>query len=194
MVKDLLVVGHSHVADLRGLGVKEFQVGGETVRVRYVFKRGGTYDSYLDDEGLYSRVTSSRADIIVVILIGNLIKDSVSNEQITRKARDFYGKIRADFPGTTIVATQPEQRFYKVGNRFGCPVGRDYEVRRRQLNNFLRRSLKSKDHILMISGPGRLDNQDLYRDEVHLKPVGISMLFGYIRKLVRYILVGREEE
>ena len=164
------------------------------MRVRYVFKRGGTYDSYLEDEGLYSRVTSSRADIIIVTLIGNSIKDSVSNEQITRKAREFYGKIRADFPRATIVATQPEQRFYKEGNRFGCPVRRDYEVRRRQLNNFLRRSLKAKDHVLMIIGPGRLDNRELYRDEVHLKPAGISMLFGYIRKVVRYILVGREEE
>ena len=87
-----------------------------------------------------------------------------------------------------IVAAQVELRFYKVDNRWDCPVGNDYHQRRVALNNFLK-ALKYKDHILMIAGPNRLDNRSLFRkDGVHLTDEGLLKYYSYIKRVVKYII------
>ena len=161
----LLIVGHSYVADLKTLEVKEFQTGGQQVQVTYIYKRGGSYDTYLGDLSVFDRITAVQADVTLVILGGNSISNNRTNAEIYDSIRKFYTKLRASSPTSRIAAAQVELRFYNSENRWDCPVGEDYIKRRVAINNFLKR-LKLKDNILMISGVNRLDNQQYYKDFV----------------------------
>ena len=152
---NLLLIGHSYVHDL----VKEiplvFETAGNTIEISGIYKSGGTYNDFLNIPNLWSRVEAQKADIIVVILAGNSITESVTNSQIYISSRLFYRRLRNQFPAAKIVSAQVEPRFYKAGNKWGCPVGTEFHKRRIAINNFLR-TLKIKDHISMVGGPNRL--------------------------------------
>ena len=184
---NLLQIGHSYVHDL----VKEiplvFETAGHTIEVSGIYKSGGTYNDFLNIPNLWSRVEAQKADIIVVILAGNSITESVTNSQIYTSSRLFYRRLRNQFPAAKIVSAQVEPRFYKAGNKWGCPVGTEFHKRRVAINNFLR-TLKIKDHILMVGGPNHLDNIDLYcRDGVHLTNEGILFYYNMIKKTIRFL-------
>ena len=76
--------------DLWRRGVKCFEVGGTVVQTRYEFKGGVTYEIYLNSPELLGHIEQESADIVVLILAGNSIKDSVTNQQIFVKATLFY--------------------------------------------------------------------------------------------------------
>ena len=85
-----------------------------------------------------------------------------------------------------ILATECEQRFYQPGNRFGASVGEAYRLRRVTVSGLIRR-LRSKDHILRVSGIAKLDNVQLYkRDVVHLNTTGVNKLWDLLIKWVEY--------
>ena len=115
---------------------------------------------------------------MVIILAG------VTNRQIYEQAVQFYKRLRIIFPSALFVATEVEKCFYELGNHWGCPVGLEYIRRRGVVNNFLKR-LREKQHLLMIRGPQRLDNQDLYRDQVHLTNEGLDKYWEII--IIKYL-------
>ena len=184
----VLVVGHSYVCDLSEDGSDWFEVGEQKVEIQYFGKRGASYDTFLNNPQLFDDLSQFKPDIVIVILAGNSIRNSVTNKEIYYKATEFYKKLRVIYPLSKIVAAQVELRFYKVGNRWNCPVGNDYHKRRVALNNFLK-ALKYKDHILMIAGPNRLDNRSLFRrDGVHLTDEGLLKYYSIIKRVVKYII------
>ena len=187
----LLLVGHSYVRDLWRREVRGFEVGGTVVQTRYVFKGGASYETYLNSPELLGRIGQESADIVVVILAGNSIKDSVTNQQIYEKATLFYRRLRIIFPSAIFVAAEVEQRFYELGNYWGCPVGLEYKRRRQAINTFLKR-FKEKQHLLMVAGPRRLDNQDLYRDQVHLTNKGLDRYWKMIIATVDYVISNNQ--
>ena len=64
------------------------------------------------------------------------------------------------------------------------------EKKRDKLNKFLN-VLKLKDHMLLIAGPGRLDNRRYYKDEVHLNKEGIRLYMTLLRAAVVFVLDKR---
>ena len=152
-------------------------------RTRYVFEEGASYETYLNSPELFNRIERESADVVIVILAGNSIKDYVTNQQIYDQAFKFYKRLRIIFPRAIFVSAEVEKRFYKLGNHWGCPVGLEYKRRRGAVNNFLKR-FREKQHLLRIGGPKRLDNQDLYRDQVHLTDEGLEI----IKHTVRYVI------
>ena len=183
----LLIIGHSYVRNLYERGVTSFEFNGTLVHVRYVFKGGASYDTYLNNPELFNPIESENADVVLVILAGNSIKNSVTNYQIYRQAVDFYQRLRIIFPWAIFVAAEVENRFHKPGNRWDCPVGQDYKLRRRAINNFLLK-LKEKQYLVMVAGPGRMDNQELYHDEVHLTRAGLDKYWQIIVNTIGYVI------
>ena len=185
----LLIIGHSYVRDLSQLRNTPFVACGQTINVEVIWKNGGTYDLFLGDSDVFERVSNLSADLILVILAGNSIKRSVANKDIFESASKFYTRLRTAAPQAKLVAAQVEPRYYQEGNKWDCPVGREFHVRRVQVNNFLK-AFKGKDHIFQVSGPGRLDNSSLFKDSVHLSRRGLLRYFSMIEKLVRYTIEG----
>ena len=161
------------------------------VQTRYVFQGGASYETYLNSPELLSRIGQESADIVVVILAGNSIKDSVTIQQIYEKATLFYRRLRIIFPSAILVAAEVERRFYELRNHWGCPVGPEYERRRQAINTFLKR-FKEKQHLLRVAGPRRLDNQDLYRDQVHLTNKGLDRYWKMIIATVDYVISNNQ--
>ena len=186
----LLICGHSYAADLERFCVNQFEVDSVVFELSYVHRRGATYDTLLRDEGFWNDIDLIVPDYILVILGGNSIKCHVSNLEIYKVAREFYSTLKGKHPDATIISAQIELRFYKLVNRWNCPSGDDYLTRRVAVNNFIKRltKLDNKHHILQVGGDCRLDNRELYRDEIHLNDSGLLRYYNYIRRTLKYIL------
>ena len=180
----VLIVGSSHVDNLGLKGDRYFDHEKSVyVHVEFYGRRGATYETYTRNNNHLLRTLANwyNPKIIVSILGGNNIKVNVTNQQIYQAGENYYRALKETFPNALIVASQIEARFYEEGNKFNSPVGREWFRRRNAVNNFIK-ALRYKDHILMIAGPGRLDNIKYYmKDGVHLTPDKYETLYYYIR-------------
>ena len=180
----LLLVGHSYVRDLAQFIPETIATGGLEYTVEAVHRSGSSYKTFLEDSDLWAQVIDKSADIILVILAANAITGKHTNLEIYSYCRQFYRRLRAAFPTAKIIAAQAELRFNKPGNRLNIPTGREYHLRRVAFNNFLK-TVPEKNHILMIGGPNRLDDRDLYRDQWHLNREGLLRYYNFIRRVLR---------
>ena len=188
----LLIIGHSYVNALQRTGITRFVAAGINIEVSFVHRGGADYNTYLTDRNLFDQIKRHNPDFVIVILAGNAIKGSNSNDDIREQGKRFYTKLREIFPEgiVKIVAAQVEPRFYEPENRWNCPLEDEYKRRKTGINTFLAR-LKLKDHILMVGGPYRLDNRDLYRnDGVHLNQRGLDKYWELIEKEVQFLITG----
>ena len=80
---------------------------------------------------------------------------------------------------------------YELGNHWGCPVGLEYKRCRQAINIFLKR-FKEKQLLLRVGGPRRLDNQDFYRDQVHLTNKGLDKYWEMIIATVDYVISSNQ--
>ena len=170
----LVIIGHSYVKALWRTGVRQFVTAGINIEVSFMYREGADYNTYLTDGDLFDKIRQHNPDFVIVILAGNAIKGSNSNADIKDQRKQFYTKLREVFPKgiVKIVAAQVESRFYKPGNQWNCLLEDDYKKRKTGINTFLAR-LNLKDHLLMVGGPYRLDNRDLYEDDgIHLNQEG----------------------
>ena len=172
-------------------GLKSFVTEGELVTVRYVFRKGRTYDKFLTEPRLFERIENEeKPDYFLVILSGNSISNNTTNDEIYISARAFYTRLRESFLASKIIATQAEKRFYKAGNKWKCPTETEYDRRRNQINRFLSKST-FKDHLLMIAGTGRLDKRYYYKnDGVHLNSQGLDFYTQTIISLINYLIMS----
>ena len=185
MMKALLI-GHSYVKDLFRLNIDKIDLLDHTsVDLHFKFLSGAKYRNFLDDLAWLTEAKNIKPDIIVAIIGGNDIVNSISMTELHDHCREFFRFLRFHFPSTRIIAAQVELRFYPSDNRFGCPSQAEYDLRRKSLNTFLKR-LKTKDCILQVQGHGRLDDKNLYRDEVHLNTVGLYRYFGFVKHTIQY--------
>lgn len=184
----LLIFGHSYVRDISNLGRLSFEVENTKVSVKYIYYPGAGYEKILNNPSiLLDSLENYKPDILVTILGGNSITKYKSNTELFELCKCFYKLIRDNCPDLIIIPAQIELRFYSEENRFNSPTESDYRYQRNCLNKFLNR-LKTKNHLLMIAGIGRLDHRVFYRDEVHLNKYGLTKYFDYIRYTVAYAI------
>lgn len=183
----VLVFGHSYVRDLQNLGVKCMKYEQQTVEIDYKYFSGANYSTFLSDNSPLLQSIAHKPEVIVVILGGNSISRDVTNFELFKQCRAFYKLLRDNLPHSRIIAAQIELRFYDTPNRFGAPGPEDFRKRRNGLNRFLQ-SLKLKDNLLIIAGPGRLDNKDYYRDNVHLNHAGLRVYMSILKTTIDYSL------
>ena len=186
----LLILGHSYVRDLSKLGVSYITHERNVIDVKYVAYPGASYDLFLRDPSKLTAALSYNPDIVVVVLAGNAIHRDISNYELFNKCKSFYQLLREELPNAIIISAQTELRFYNTVNAFGAPKADEYRKKRDKLNKFLN-ALKLKDHMLLIAGPGRLDNRRYYKDEVHLNKVGIRLYMTLLHAAVVFVLDKR---
>ena len=104
---------------------------------------------------------------------------------IKEKCRAFYQLLRDKLPNSCIIAAQVEARFHERENRFDGPLVEDFKLVRRYLNRYIH-SLRCKDFLFRVEGPGRLDNRILYIDSVHLNALGLDHLSKLITDCLSY--------
>ena len=191
----VLLLGHSYVYYLKLLGdwnrkfVKE---NGQEVDLEFSFRwrSGKDYQWFLDEGQDFEYVKEIKPDIIVVILGGNSIVNSVSNTDIRDKAIAFFQKLKEVVePESIIIATQVEPRFYEPGNRFDCPEPEEFNRRRQRLNLHLNQKVKKKGllkHIIAI--PTNVFTADFYRDGIHLNLEGMQLYQNAINGGLDYAL------
>lgn len=184
---NLLVLGHSFARDLQSLGLSSFAADHRNITVKFSTHPGANYDTFIENPSRLKQALVDKPDIIVVILGGNSIKRDVTNFEVFKKCRTFYELLRVEAPTAVVISAQIELRFYKTPNRFGCPGPEDFKKKRNELNKFLNK-LKLKNFMLIVAGPGRLDNQQYYRDEVHLNQTGLKVYSSILKTTVSYAL------
>ena len=125
----LLIIGHSYVNALQRTGITRFVAAGINIEVSFVHRGGADYNTYLTDRNLFDQIKRHNPDFVIVILAGNAIKGSNSNDEIREQGKRFYTKLREIFPEgiVKIVAAQVEPRFYEPENRWNCPLEDEYK-------------------------------------------------------------------
>ena len=106
-------------------------------------------------------------------------------------ARDFYGllnrKLLSVNPSAKIIASQAPLRFIRNSNRHHTPPPEEYASFRKALNKKIN-CIRTKHHMLVIGGPGKLDHEKYFKDGVHFSDEGLVILFNIILSTLRYIL------
>ena len=185
MVYRVCLFGHSYVGDLSRYGKTEISVNGIDFSLDYIFVPGATFSTFINNSLHFDQLKVLSPDFVVVILGGNDIKIDVDLSKIYEDCTRFYNLLRERLPSAVIIAAQIENRFYLDTNRFGCPPADKFDFLRRHFNRFLKNKA-FKDCLLQVQGPGRLDNEENYRDRVHLNYLGISKYFEIIENCLSY--------
>ena len=181
----LLLLGHSYVRDLKQFSDwhRDLRLeldNGLVVPLDVGFQAypGKDYCHFLNNLELFELVREVKPEIIVVILGGNSIVNSVTNCQINEKAKEFYVHLNNVLPsGCLRLATQIEPRFPIEGNRFGAPTAVEYGRRRDVINNYINKKIKKSgavDGVITLGGESYLNNETSFSDGVHLKPAGLK--------------------
>lgn len=180
------IIGHSYVKDLFLLNRNHILLEDNTqVELHFTFSPGCKLTHYVNNPHLLSEAKNFNPDIVIAIIGGNDIVNSITTEDLHRNCRDFYTFLRSEFPNSKLVGSQIELRFYNHSNRFDCPPHSEFDLRRKSFNTFLKR-LKVKDCILQVQGQGRLDDRSFYRDLVHLNSLGLNKYFDIIENTIQY--------
>lgn len=184
----LLIISHSYGQKLESAGFSRMISEGHDVDVKYVYRSGATYNTYLTDSTLFSQIASANPHFVLVILAGNSISSDTSRQTIKRQCLEFYHRLRFELPDAVIIGAQAETRFYGEDNKWHAPTGRQYKSDRHFINNLLARSVKEIDHILMLGGPARLDRRELYESNgYHLNRAGWRVYWSHIKGMIDYI-------
>lgn len=184
----LLIFGHSYVRDLKSLNQYSLRYDQQNINISYASYPGATFDTFLKDSTKVSNTLSeNNPDVIVVILGGNDINRDITNYELFKKCREFYELLRRLAPSAIIIAAQVESRFYKTPNVHSAPAPDEFQKKRKALNKYIHR-LKTKDNLLIIAGPGRLDNKTYYRDQVHLNSAGLRNYLSILKTTVDFAL------
>ena len=191
----VLVYGHSYVRDLHHKCHWENEIlvnqTREPVEYHFRYFPGKDYGYLLQKEGEFGAVSAINPDIIVVVLGGNSIVASNSNDKIRALILEFYTKLREALPNAVIIAAQIEPRFNTPGNRHGAPEADEFNRRRTVLNNYMNRSVKTAgliNFMVLLGSTNFLNHHKYFSDGVHLAGVGLERYQDAILKTIRYSL------
>ena len=190
MVYRVTLFGHSYVGDLSRCGKTEISVDNIDFSLNYIFVSGATFSTFIDNPSYFDQLKSRSPDFVIVILGGNDIKINIDLAQNYNDCTRFYTLLREKLPNVVIIASQIENRFYSEQNTFGSPPSEKFDYLRRHFNRFLKNKA-FKDCLLQVQGPGRLDNKENYRDEVHLNSLGINKYLEIIENCLLYAYTKR---
>ena len=187
----LMILGHSYVRDLSKLYILSFDLE-QNVQIKYWYWSIASYEKFLENPSLLSDAISYNPDFVLVILGGNSITKDVGSHELFIRCRKFYQLLRDSLKYSIIISAQVELRRY-TGNDHETPQYRIFIQKRNGINQFLKR-LKSKDHMLIIAGPGRLDSTKYYKaDGVHLSKLGQENYMNILKSTIDYILSKRRQ-
>lgn len=185
----VLILGHSYVRDLEDY---DDLIRFHGVNISYRSFPGRDFRDFNRRPELIEAAITGRPDIVVVIFGGNSILDSIPKACLFDQCRKFYSFLRKLLneinPSCKIVAAQCELRFYKPDNRHCAPGPEEFRIKRNYLNSYIKR-MYSKDNLLIIAGPGRLDHQKYYRsDGIHLNDSGLRLYASILSSTLWYII------
>lgn len=186
----VVIFGHSYVRDLECYG--DLIRGGHGVTITYKSFPGRDFRHFNRRPELIEGAITGVPDIVIVILGGNSILDSIPKACLFEQCRKFYSFLRNFLneinPACKIVAAQCELRFYKPSNRYGAPGPEEFRIKRNYFNTYIRR-MNLKDNLLIVAGPGRLDHQKYYRsDGIHLNDSGLRLYASLVSSTLWYIM------
>ena len=190
MYYKLALFGHSYVRDLASLGESEIFVSGVRFCLNYFSVPGATFSTFASNPVHIENLKIYKPDYIIVVLGGNDLKIDVELSQIYEDCSVFYKNLREICPDSVIIASQIENRFYELDNRFNSPPAKTFDYLRRHFNRFLKNK-PFKDFLLQVQGPNRLDKKENYRDSVHLSHSGLRKYFAIIRSTLSYALENK---
>ena len=106
----VIITGHSYARELEGLRILHTVISGQNIEFQYIYRSGAPYETYLNgrDRDLFGRIAAAEPVIVLVILAGNSITDSKTDQQIRFDIEEVYGTLRAYMPGARIIAAQIE--------------------------------------------------------------------------------------
>ena len=181
----MVVFGHSYVERMEGLGVTQEK---RNVAVKYIYKSGATYETFIHDESLLHEVGTYDPHYIFVMLAGNSVGSPASMEDIQTSCGIFYAMLREFARRAIIVAVQAENRFYEPDNKWGAPTGTLYQKKRKTMNRFLLYQLCNKDFILQTGAKNNQESRSWYAyDGVHMTKRGYKGLLIRMRQVLNHI-------
>ena len=184
----LVIFGHSYAKRLGRTGVKTFCQEDRLITVRFVYKSGKDYDYFLENELLLHDIGAFDPHYVFVVLAGNAVGSPKPIEHIETSCAIFYSVLREFCPKAFIIAAQVENRFYTPGNRFGAPVGEEYQRKRERMNKFIHLKLRNKDCIMQMGALNHQEERKWYEsDGVHLTKHGYRYYFRRIRQVLNYV-------
>lgn len=194
----VLLFGHSYVNNLRNLGGWDRSLNlstGNSIDLEFAFhsRPGKDYNFFNNNPEEFDRITDVKPDILVCIVGGNLIVESVSNDQLRQEALKFYRNVgEVANPNCKVLATQVEPRYAAAGNRFGTPQIDEYNRKRQLINNFVNKSLRQNrhlvDHMVMLGSINQFSVDKFKQDGVHLKLEGLQLYRECIINTIKYTL------
>ena len=181
MIFKVVIFGHSFVRDIASLGRRVITLSNDVeFCLNYLSVPGASFATFLNDNKHFEHLRSLNPDFVIVLLGGNDLRIDTELAEVYKDCTKFYTRLREIVPDSIIIASQIENRFYKSENRFGSPVGENFDFLRRHFNRFLRNK-PFKDFLLQVQGPNRLDKKENYRDCVHLNSLGLNKYFEIIK-------------
>ena len=193
----VLLYGHSYVRKLEQLGNWNREItlnNGGKVDCQFLFKAfpGEDYDYFLNNPQEFHIINLIKPDVVVVILGGNSIVNSVSNSAIKLKATEFYTKLREVVdPLCLRLAVQVEPRFSKAGNKFGTPEAEEFNQRKQIINNHVNKTVKRNklvEGVILLGSVNYLNDSKYFVDGVHLNKIGLQMYRDAILGGLKYAL------
>ena len=189
----VLILGSSFANKLKKFDQKKiFDIAGYRVKLVYRGFSGQSYHHLLQRPWDIDNALKARPDAIITIIGGNAIRTTVPKKVILENCRDFHNlvseKVLAINPKGILVASQVPLRFnYNPNNRFHCPLPDQFKISRDFINKKLK-TVSSVDQLLIIAGPGRLDNEKLFKDGTHFTDKGLAIQHSLILRKIERIL------
>ena len=185
----VLIFGHSYARDLKTF---DSRICGPLIQTNYKFIPGSSFTTYNENNKLIESAVAYGPDIVCVILGGNSITNVIPKAELFVNCRTFYETLRSELdkvnPDALIVAAQAELRFVSVPNKHETPGPEEFRLKRNYFNNYLSK-LKTKDYLIVVGGPAKLDHQCYYKaDGIHMLPEGLKIYASIIKSTLSFII------
>ena len=172
---------------------KSYIIAGVRVKFFYRGFSGESYQHLLNNPSEIDDALVICPDAVITIIGGNSIKTTVDKKVILDNCRDFHrlvsDKLKVINPNALLCASQVPLRFNRdPTNKFNCPPPAEFKIARDFINKKLK-TVKGVDQLLLIGGPNRLDNPDLFKsDGTHFSQFGLEVQHRLIRAKIEHIL------
>ena len=182
----LAMVGHSQTRNVADkLGISEFEEHGKKVKVEYW--SAPTYRRAMETY-IFESLKEYNPHFVVTWIVGNEVGSDRTREQIKEDMGKFYDTLRETLPHAIIISTNCENRFYREGNLWKAPTGKEFQKKRNCINVHMNRKLKNRDYRINLAGDGNMDGIGFYEDDVHYNLLGLRMYMEKVQRRIRTLL------
>ena len=187
----LLIFGSSLVRDLQFFDTEDFHFI-RAIRFKFIYRpySGQSFEYILAKPHLIDKALKCKPDYVLVIFGANSISTEVEKKTVLESCRNFYNllyeRLMQINSRAKVIATEIPMRYVYTFDH-DTPQPEEYRKFRRSMNSKIE-CLKSKHHILRLSGQDRLENEICLKDGVHYTPQALDTFFTLIIKVLQYIL------